>query len=59
MDSIHAPTLIIYGGKDELLTLRDQKILADWIPGAILKVYPDEVPRRYGLLADVELLRLP
>lgn len=39
--SINAPTLIIYGEKDDLLTLRDQEILADRIPGAILKVYPD------------------
>lgn len=38
---IQAPTLIIYGGTDDLLTFRDQEILADRIPGAILKVYPD------------------
>lgn len=35
------PPLIIYGGTDDLLTFRDQEILADRIPGAILKVYPD------------------
>ena len=39
--SIRAPTLIIYGEKDNLLTLRDQKLLADRIPGATLRLYPD------------------
>jgi rifampin ADP-ribosylating transferase len=39
--SIQAPTLIIYGGRDDLLPLQDQEILAERIPGAVLKVYPD------------------
>lgn len=39
--SIQAPTLIIYGGRDDLLPLQDQEVLAARIPGAVLKVYPD------------------
>ena len=39
--AVRAPTLIIYGGRDDLLPLQDQETLAERIPGAVLKVYPD------------------
>lgn len=39
--TIDAPTLIIYGGRDNLLPLGDQEVLSSRIPGAALKVYPD------------------
>jgi rifampin ADP-ribosylating transferase len=39
--SIQAPTLVLYGGRDDLLPLQDQETLAERIPGAVLKVYPD------------------
>nr|WP_235046945.1 alpha/beta hydrolase [Arthrobacter nitrophenolicus] len=39
--AVRAPTLIIYGGRDDLLPLQDQEVLAARIPGAVLKVYPD------------------
>ena len=39
--ALRAPTLIIYGRKDDLLPLADQEVLAARIPGAVLKVYPD------------------
>ncbi|MCO4236956.1 alpha/beta hydrolase [Pseudarthrobacter sp. MDT3-26] len=38
--SIHAPTLILWGGQDGLLTRGDQETLATRIPGSGLKVYP-------------------
>ncbi|MBT2535399.1 alpha/beta fold hydrolase [Arthrobacter sp. ISL-69] len=39
--TIHAPTLILWGAQDNLLTRSDQETLAARIPGAVLKVYPD------------------
>ncbi|MEV7571487.1 alpha/beta hydrolase [Pseudarthrobacter sp. NPDC089323] len=39
--AVRTPTLIIYGGRDDLLPLQDQEILAERIPGAVLKVYAD------------------
>lgn len=39
--SIQAPTLILYGGQDNLLPRSSQETLASRIPGAVLKVYPD------------------
>lgn len=39
--TIRTPTLIIYGGEDDLLPHRDQEVLAARIPGPVLKVYPD------------------
>jgi rifampin ADP-ribosylating transferase len=39
--SIQAPTLILWGGQDNLLPRADQETLAARIPGAVLKVYPD------------------
>ena len=39
--TIHAPTLILYGGQDSLLPRRDQEALAARIAGSVLKVYPD------------------
>lgn len=39
--AVRTPTLIIYGGKDDLLPQRDQEVLAERIPGAVLRVYPD------------------
>ena len=39
--TIHAPTLILWGAKDNLLPRGDQETLAARIPGAALKVYPD------------------
>lgn len=39
--TIHAPTLILWGAKDNLLPRGDQETLAARIPGAVLKVYPD------------------
>lgn len=38
---VRAPTLIIYGRRDDLLPLHDQEVLASRIPGGTLKVYPD------------------
>jgi rifampin ADP-ribosylating transferase len=39
--TIHSPTLILWGGQDNLLPRTDQETLAGRIPGAVLKVYPD------------------
>lgn len=39
--TIHSPTLILWGGQDNLLPRTDQETLARRIPGAVLKVYPD------------------
>ncbi|WP_045730257.1 alpha/beta fold hydrolase [Pseudarthrobacter chlorophenolicus] len=39
--TIQTPTLILWGGQDNLLPRTDQKRLAGRIPGAVLKVYPD------------------
>jgi pimeloyl-ACP methyl ester carboxylesterase len=39
--AIRTPTLILYGGQDDLLPRQDQEVLASRIPGAVLKVYPD------------------
>lgn len=39
--TIRTPTLIICGGKDNLLPQRDRELLAARISGAKLKVYPD------------------
>jgi rifampin ADP-ribosylating transferase len=39
--TIAAPTLIIWGGRDELLSHEDQEALARAIPGARLTVYDD------------------
>lgn len=39
--TIHAPTLILWGGQDSLLPRSDQETLAFRIPGSVLKVYPD------------------
>lgn len=39
--TIHAPTLILYGGQDGLLPRGDQEALAARIDDAVLTVYPD------------------
>lgn len=39
--TIQAPTLILWGGQDNLLPRKNQETLAARIPGAVLKVYPD------------------
>jgi rifampin ADP-ribosylating transferase len=39
--TITAPTLIMWGARDELLTLQDQRALAAAIPASKLIVYPD------------------
>lgn len=39
--TIHAHTLILWGGQDGLLQRGDQEIMAARIPGSVLKVYPD------------------
>ncbi|QDG66038.1 alpha/beta hydrolase [Pseudarthrobacter sp. NIBRBAC000502772] len=39
--TINVPTLILWGGQDNLLPRGDQEILAARIPGSVLKVYPD------------------
>ncbi|AOT03630.1 alpha/beta fold hydrolase [Arthrobacter sp. U41] len=39
--TIHAPTLILWGARDNLLPREDQETLAARIPGAAVKVYPD------------------
>jgi rifampin ADP-ribosylating transferase len=39
--TIAAPTLIIWGGRDEVLSYEDQEALASAIPGARLTVYDD------------------
>ena len=39
--TITAPTLILWGARDNLLPRADQETLAARIPGAVLKVYPD------------------
>ncbi|MBT2596204.1 alpha/beta fold hydrolase [Arthrobacter sp. ISL-72] len=39
--TIKAPTLVLWGAKDNLLTRSDQETLAARIPGAVLTVYPD------------------
>jgi rifampin ADP-ribosylating transferase len=39
--TILAPTLILWGGQDNLLPRKDQEAPAGRIPGAVLKVYPD------------------
>ena len=39
--TIQAPTLILWGGQDNLLPRSGQETLAARIPGAVLKVYPD------------------
>lgn len=38
---IRAPTLILWGARDNLLPRTDQETLAARIPGAVLRVYPD------------------
>lgn len=38
--TINAPTLILWGGHDGLLSRSDQETLATRIPGSGLKVYP-------------------
>ncbi len=40
LHEIKAPTLIAHGDVDPLVALRGGQLLADGIPGAILKVYP-------------------
>jgi rifampin ADP-ribosylating transferase len=37
--TVHAPTLILWGAQDNLLSQGDQEALAARIPGAVLKVY--------------------
>lgn len=39
--TIDAPTLILWGGHDHLLSLADEQTLAARIAGSVLKVYPD------------------
>lgn len=39
--TIHAPTLILWGGRDDLLPRSGQEILAARIPGSVFKVYPE------------------
>ena len=39
--TITAPTLIIWGDRDDLLPVEDQRQLAAAIPGSLLVVYPD------------------
>ena len=39
--TIHAPTLILWGGQDNLLPRKDQETLAARIPGAVLRIYSD------------------
>jgi pimeloyl-ACP methyl ester carboxylesterase len=39
--SIDTPALILWGGRDHLLSLEDEKTLASRITGSVLKVYPD------------------
>lgn len=39
--TIDAPTLILWGGRDHLLSLADEEELAARIAGSVLKVYPD------------------
>ena len=39
--TIAAPTLVLWGGHDHLLSLADEQALAARIAGSVLKVYPD------------------
>ncbi|WP_231685985.1 alpha/beta fold hydrolase [Arthrobacter sp. ZBG10] len=39
--TIQAPTLILWGGQDNLLPRTDQETLAARIPGSVLRTYPD------------------
>ena len=39
--TIEAPTLILWGGNDHLLSLADEQTLAARIAGSVLRVYPD------------------
>ncbi|MDQ1052816.1 pimeloyl-ACP methyl ester carboxylesterase [Arthrobacter sp. SORGH_AS 212] len=39
--TIHSPTLILWGGQDNLLPAADQRTLAARIPGAVLRIYRD------------------
>jgi pimeloyl-ACP methyl ester carboxylesterase len=39
--TVDAPTLILWGGHDHLLSLADEEILSARIAGSVLKVYPD------------------
>lgn len=39
--TIHAPTLILWGGQDGLVSRADQETLASRIPGSKLVIYPD------------------
>jgi pimeloyl-ACP methyl ester carboxylesterase len=64
---ILAPTLILWGGKDTLLSRHDEEILAQRIPQSRLRIYEDaghvllwEIPERIatdvnGFLADLPL----
>ncbi|WP_458781333.1 alpha/beta fold hydrolase [Arthrobacter sp. D3-16] len=40
LGAIHVPTLILRGEQDDLLPQADHEVLADRIPGSVLKIYP-------------------
>lgn len=52
LGQISAPTLVAHGDADPLVSLRGGQLLADGIPGAILKVYPGVGHYPYREAAD-------
>lgn len=52
LGQISAPTLVAHGDADTLVSLRGGQLLADGIPGAILKVYPGVGHYPYREAAD-------
>ena len=58
LSTIHVPTLILHGETDDLIPLPNAQRLADGIPGARLKIYPQtghmpQIERRGEFLADL------
>lgn len=52
LGEINAPTLVAHGDADPLVSLRGGQLLAEGIPGAILKVYPGVGHYPYREAAD-------